>query len=129
MRFNVMLRRLLGVIAGVKVMPVGQVCMVSGCFVISVGVVFRGFAVVASSVLVMVRCLVVMMSCFFCHGEFPHSFELCSKHVRIISRRHNETVTTLRNEDEFPRARSKRVRPQLSWSYATAVRRSRPLSR
>jgi hypothetical protein len=63
-RFNVMLGRLFRMLAGLNVVPVGQMCMVGGRFMISVGVVFRGFAVMARSVFMMIRCLVVMMGCF-----------------------------------------------------------------
>ena len=63
-RLDVVLGCLLRMLAGVDVMPVSQMRMMRGCFVISVRVMPGGFAVVARSVLVMLGCLLVMVCCF-----------------------------------------------------------------
>jgi hypothetical protein len=53
----------LSVLHGVKMVGVGHMSMVSGCFVIAFIVMPGGFVVMARSVLVMFRCLGVMLGC------------------------------------------------------------------
>lgn len=67
MGFDVVLGGMLGVLGGVSVVAVGQVRVVRGGFVIAVGVVLGGGMVMASSVLVVLRCLGVVLSCFVRH--------------------------------------------------------------
>lgn len=64
-RFEVMLGGVLGVLRGVKMVGVGQVGVMRGGFVVAVGVMLGGCMVMACSVLVMLRCLGVMVRCFF----------------------------------------------------------------
>jgi hypothetical protein len=59
----------LGVFCGVKMVCVRYVCVVSGCGVVAVEVLLGGFAVMACSVFVMIRCLGVMMGCLAGHGS------------------------------------------------------------
>jgi hypothetical protein len=82
-RFDVMLRRMLGVFGSVNVMTVSQVGVVSSRFVVAFLVMTGGFVVVARSVLMMLRCLLVMMRCFVGHGNSSRRAVL-SRHVRII---------------------------------------------
>ena len=64
MRLDVMLGSLLSMIVGVDVMSMGEMRVMRGRFMVSVGVMACGFAVVARGLLVVVRCLIVMMRCF-----------------------------------------------------------------
>lgn len=73
-RFDMMFGRLLGMFRGVNRMSMGEVCVVSGLFVVAFSVVPGGFVVVARSVFVMFRCLSVMLGCFLRHWE---SFRCC----------------------------------------------------
>jgi hypothetical protein len=82
-RFDVVLGSVFCVLLGVDVVAMGEVSMVGGRFVISVEVMFRGFAVMARSVLVVLRCLGVMPSCFVRHG-IPLVVPQCARHGRII---------------------------------------------
>jgi hypothetical protein len=63
-RLNVVLHGVLGVFRGLNMMAVRHVGMVGGGFVFALFVMGRGFVVVARSVFQMLRCLLVMMSCF-----------------------------------------------------------------
>jgi len=59
-----MLGRLLGMLAGMNMMRVSKVGMMSRPFVLISLMVFRGFAVMARSVFVVLRCLDVMLCGF-----------------------------------------------------------------
>lgn len=59
-----MLGSALGVLGSMDVVAMGQVRVVSSRFVVAIQMVFGGFAMVACSVLMVLRCLRVMMSCF-----------------------------------------------------------------
>jgi hypothetical protein len=63
-RFNVVLYGVLRVIGGVNVVAVRQMRMVGCFFMITRFVMCSGFLVVARSVFQMLRCLLVVMSCF-----------------------------------------------------------------
>ncbi|HUD53913.1 MAG TPA: hypothetical protein VMR02_01710 [Terracidiphilus sp.] len=63
--FNVMLGGMLGVFGGVDGVTMSQVSMVGGRFVVAFLMMRGGFGVMARSVLVMLRCLGVMVGCFF----------------------------------------------------------------
>ena len=54
---------------GVKMVSVGQMSVVGGCFVVAFVVVQGGLMVMACSVLVMLRCLSVVMGCLLRHGR------------------------------------------------------------
>ena len=69
-RFHVLLGGFFGVILGLNVVAVRQVGVVSGGFVIAVFMMLGGFMVMARSVLVVPRCLLVMLHCFVGHEEF-----------------------------------------------------------
>jgi hypothetical protein len=60
-RLDVVLGGIFGVLACVNVMTVGQMRVVRGLDVVPILMVFRGFAVMARSVLMVLRCLGVMM--------------------------------------------------------------------
>ena len=68
MRLHVGARRMFGMFGRVRVVAVREMRVVGGGFVIAVGMVPGGFAVVAGSVLVMFRCVGVMFGCFVGHG-------------------------------------------------------------
>src|SRR5215472_13190426 len=70
-RLNVLLGGMLGVFLGVDMMTVGQVRMVTGLYVVPIFVVLCGFAVMARSVLMVLRCLGVMMCSFVWHRGKP----------------------------------------------------------
>jgi hypothetical protein len=61
---DVVLGCMLGVIGSVGVMPVREMGVVGGLFVIALGVRCRGCMVMARSVLVVLRCLGVIFRCF-----------------------------------------------------------------
>jgi hypothetical protein len=69
-RFHVVLGGFFGVALGLDVMAVRQVRVVSSDFVVAVLVMLGGFVVVACSVLVVLRCLLVVLGCFVGHEEF-----------------------------------------------------------
>jgi len=69
--FEVVLGGVLGMLRGVKLVSVGQMRVVSGCFVVAVEMMPGGFVVVARSVLVVLRCLGMMMGCLAGHGQAP----------------------------------------------------------
>jgi hypothetical protein len=69
-----LLGRMLGVFGGMDMVPVCYVCMMGSLLMISGFVMLSCFVVVACSVLVMFRCLLVMMTRFLRHVQFP--FEL-----------------------------------------------------
>jgi hypothetical protein len=71
MRFHVMLHGGFRVLGGVYVMAVGEVRVVSSLFMVARFVVRGGFLVMTRSVLVVFRCLLVVMCCFFRHGQPP----------------------------------------------------------
>jgi hypothetical protein len=56
---------MLGVFGGVDGVTMSQVSMVGGRFVVAFLMMRGGFGVMARSVLVMLRCLGVMVGCFF----------------------------------------------------------------
>lgn len=56
-----------GVVHGVMMMAVGDVCMVSGHVVIAGFEVTRGFAMMASCVFVVFGCFAVVLDCFVGH--------------------------------------------------------------
>jgi hypothetical protein len=62
---NVILGGFLGVLGGLNVVTVSQVCMVGGGFMVAILVMLGGFVVMARSVLVMFRCLDVVLCCYF----------------------------------------------------------------
>jgi len=64
-RFNMMLGGFLRVLGGMDVVTVGEVSVMGGRFVVAIQVMLCGFAVMARSVLVVLRCLGVMVCCFF----------------------------------------------------------------
>jgi hypothetical protein len=66
-RANVVLGRMLGMLDGLNVVAMSEMCMMSGLFVVVGFVMAGGFLVMARSVLVMFSCLLVMMSCFLGH--------------------------------------------------------------
>ena len=66
-RLNVLLGGMLGVFLGVDMMTLGQVRMVTGLYVVPIFVMLCGFAVMARSVLMVLRCLGVMMCSFVWH--------------------------------------------------------------
>jgi hypothetical protein len=82
-RFHVVLGGLFGVLLGVDVVSVRQVGVVSGGFVVAVLVMLGGFVVMARSVLVVLRCLLVMLGCFVGHEEFLSCVAVW-RHGRII---------------------------------------------
>jgi hypothetical protein len=51
----------------VDVVAVSEMRVVRGGFVIALAVVPGGFAVMAGSVLVVIRCVIVMLGCLFRH--------------------------------------------------------------
>jgi len=59
-----MLGRMLGVLGGMDVVTMGQVGVVGSRFVVAIQMMFRGFVMVACSMLMVLRCLRVMMGCF-----------------------------------------------------------------
>jgi hypothetical protein len=63
-RLNVMLGCVTGVLNGMGVMGVGQVRVVGGFFVIAFRVMLGGCMVMARGVLMVLRCLRVVLSCF-----------------------------------------------------------------
>jgi hypothetical protein len=63
-RLNVLLGRVFGVLRGMKAVAVREVGMVCGLFVVASRMVSGGLVVVARSVLVVFRCLLVMLDCF-----------------------------------------------------------------
>ncbi|HSZ17384.1 MAG TPA: hypothetical protein VK764_09810 [Terracidiphilus sp.] len=67
--FDVVLGRVFCVLLGMGLVAMGEVGVVGGRFVISVEMMFRGFAVMARSVFVVLRCLGVVPSCFVRHEE------------------------------------------------------------
>ena len=69
-RFHVLLGGFFGVILGLNVVAVREVGMVGGGFVVAVFMLLGGFMVMARSVLVVPRCLLVMLHCFVGHEEF-----------------------------------------------------------
>jgi hypothetical protein len=68
-RFDVVLGSVFCMLLGMGLVTMGEVGMVGGRFMISVKVIFGGFAVMARSVFVVFRCLGVMPSCFMRHEE------------------------------------------------------------
>jgi hypothetical protein len=56
-----------GVLVGVKTMTMREFCVMRSLLVVAGFVLFRGFMVVPGSVLMMFRCLLVVMACFFRH--------------------------------------------------------------
>ncbi len=72
-RFDVVLGGFFCVLGGLDMVAVCQVGMVGGGFVIAAFMVLGGFAVVARSVVVVLRCLLVMLNCFVGHEEFLSS--------------------------------------------------------
>jgi len=96
--FDVVVGGVLGVLRWVNVVAVGQVGMVRGGFVVAFGVVPGGFAVMARSVFVMLRCLGVMMS-----GLMRHMSPLvqgCSCTDGLSAGGARGGVTAERNGDE-----------------------------
>jgi hypothetical protein len=69
--FDVLLGSVLGMLDGVDVVPVRQVCVMSGLLVISSFVMLGSFMMVACGMLVMLGCLRVMMGGFFRHILIP----------------------------------------------------------
>jgi hypothetical protein len=65
---------MLGVLSGVKMVTMRQMRVVGGLLVVARFVMGCGFLVVARSVLVMFRCLLVMMGCFLRHSQFPFAW-------------------------------------------------------
>jgi hypothetical protein len=63
-RLDVVLGCVLSVIAGVDVMAMSEVSVMCCRLMVSIGVVLGGFAVMTRSVLMVLRCLVVMMRGF-----------------------------------------------------------------
>ena len=64
MGFDVVLGGELGVFGGVGVVAVSQMRVVRGGLVIAFAVLRCGFTVMARSVFVVLRCLVMMLGCF-----------------------------------------------------------------
>jgi len=62
--FDVVLGGLFSVLAGVDVVAMGEMRMVRSGFVLALGVMAGGFAMMTRSVFVMIRCLLVMIRCF-----------------------------------------------------------------
>jgi hypothetical protein len=83
MRVDVMLGRVLGVLGGLHMMAMGDMRVVSRCFVIAFRVVLGGFFVMACSMFEVFRCLRVMLSCFVGH-KTSFRFNLCFMHPRRI---------------------------------------------
>lgn len=69
-RFHMVLGGFFRMILGLNMMAVRQVGMVSGGFVVAVLMMFGCFMVVARSVLVVFRCLLVVLGCFVGHEGF-----------------------------------------------------------
>jgi hypothetical protein len=63
-RLNVVLGSVLGMLGGMGVMAMSQMCVVGSGFVVAVQVMLGGFVVMARSVLMMFCRLGVMMGCF-----------------------------------------------------------------
>lgn len=59
-----MLRCVLSMFSRVYMVAMGEMRMMRGGFMVSIQVMTGGFAMVARSLLVMVRCLVVVVRCF-----------------------------------------------------------------
>ena len=68
--FHVVLGSVFGVLGGMGVVAVRQVRVVRRCFMIAGEVMLGCFMVMARSVLVVPRCLLVMLHCFVGHEEF-----------------------------------------------------------
>jgi hypothetical protein len=68
-RFQMMPGSVLGVVCGVEMVRVRHMGVVCGCCVVAVEMLLGGFAVMACSVFVMIRCLGVMMGCLAGHGS------------------------------------------------------------
>jgi len=60
-----MLHRVLGMLSGIHMVTVRQVCVVCGLFMVARLMVRGGLIVVTRSVLVVFRCLLVVVRCFF----------------------------------------------------------------
>ncbi len=69
MCLQVVLGGMARVLGCVELVRVRYVRVVSGCFVVAVEMLLGGFVVMACSVLVVLRCLGVMMSCLAGHGS------------------------------------------------------------
>ena len=67
--FHVVFCGMLGVLDGMHVVAMGKMCVVGRRLVIAFVVMPSGFTVVARSVLVVLRCLVVMMCSFVRHAN------------------------------------------------------------
>lgn len=68
-RLDVVLGRMLGMLGGMEVMTMRGMRVVGGLFVVARGVMLCGFAVMARSMLVVLRCLMVVICGFLRHGE------------------------------------------------------------
>ncbi len=64
-RCQVILGRMLGMFLGMHLMAVRQMRVVGSFFVVVILMMLGGFVVMARSVLMVFRCLLVMMGCFF----------------------------------------------------------------
>jgi hypothetical protein len=73
------LRRVLGVLGSMNMMPVRQVRIVGSGFMVAFGVVLGGFMVMARSVLVVLRCLGMMIRGFLGHDDSFRS-GVCFRH-------------------------------------------------
>jgi hypothetical protein len=60
-----MLGRMLGVFLGMHLMAVRQMRVMGSFFVVVILMMLGGFVVMARSVLMVFRCLLVMLGCFF----------------------------------------------------------------
>jgi hypothetical protein len=70
-RFHVLFGGVLGVLVGVKTMPVREFCVMRSLLVVASFVVFRGLMVVAGCVLMMFSGLLVVTASFFRHLSNP----------------------------------------------------------
>jgi hypothetical protein len=83
---------MLCVFSRVDMVPMRQMCMVGGLFVVTVGVSRGGMVVVARSVLVVFRCLLVVFGCFMRHEKYLQTSResgLFSLPGIIVIRRHS----------------------------------------
>ena len=85
-RFDVVFGRVLGVIGCMDVVPMREVRVVRRGFVVSVLMMFRGFAVMACGVLVVLRRVGVVLGCFVRHGSLLSGNRVARKDYREAAR-------------------------------------------
>ncbi len=104
-RLDMVFGGLFGVLQGARVMAMCQMRVVACSFVKALVVMTGGFAMMTSSVLVVLRCLPVMVRCFFRHREFLSSCRRGCGTRGLCAAQGAAWVTSLRMEDEKKRHR------------------------